>query len=336
MPYGYQISGTLPMGLTLNTSNGAVSGTPTSSGSFSVQVKDSFGMVAASSCSINIATPSPVSLTCPASSSFQVGVAVNSPAMTVSGGTVPYTFSLASGTLPAGLNLNTSTGAITGTPIASGTFTIQVKDAHGVAATVSCPFTVAPAATLTITTTSLPQGPSGATYSFQPLTSGGTLPFTWTITGLPRGFTYNASSGSFGGSSSPGSFTVIISVSDSSNPRQNASVMLTLTIVSSSLAIVTPSTLPGATVDQLYVTPLSANGGQTPYHWSAIGLPGWLTFDVTGSICGTPISVCGTPTASYSGTNTFTITVTDSTSPFAQTASQTFSVTVAAQGRTGR
>ncbi len=56
---------------------------------------------------------------------------MNNPAMTVGGGTAPYTFSLASGTLPAGLTLNTSTGAITGTPSATGTFTIQVKDASG-------------------------------------------------------------------------------------------------------------------------------------------------------------------------------------------------------------
>ena len=50
--------------------------------------------------------------------------------MTVNGGTSPYTFSVV-GTLPTGLTLNTTTGAITGTPTASGTFTIQVKDANG-------------------------------------------------------------------------------------------------------------------------------------------------------------------------------------------------------------
>ena len=182
------IAGMLPAGLTLNTGNGAVSGTPMASGSFSVQVKDAIGAVASTSCPITIALAGPLSLTCPTANSFQVGVAVNSPAIAVGGGTAPYTFSLVSGTFPAGLTLNTSTGAITGTPSATGSFTIQVRDANGVAAAVTCPFTVIPAASLTITNTSLPQGTSGAPYSFQPLTSGGALPFTWTITGLPRGF----------------------------------------------------------------------------------------------------------------------------------------------------
>ena len=68
----------------------------------------------------------------------EVGVALNSPAMTVNGGTAPYTFSVI-GTLPAGLTLNTTTGAITGTPTASGTFTIQVKDAKGAVAAAPAP-----------------------------------------------------------------------------------------------------------------------------------------------------------------------------------------------------
>ena len=333
-PYAYSIVGVLPAGLTLNTTNGAVSGTPTASGSFSVQVKDASGAVAAVNCPITITGPP--SLTCPSSNSFQVGVVVNSPAMTVGGGTAPYTFSLASGTLPAGLTLNTSTGAITGTPSATGTFTIQVKDLHGVAAAVSCPFTVGPAAGLTITTTSLPPGTSGTPYSFQPLTSGGTLPFVWTITGLPRNFTYNTSSGLISGTSGSGTYTVTFSVSDSSNPQKTASAILTLAIGSTSLAFTTASPLPNGTVDMFYSAQLSASGGQTPYYWSASNLPAWLIFDVTGSVCGTPITVCGTPGASFSGLNTFTVTVMDSSGPVAQTLSQSFSLTVGTQGRTGR
>lgn len=50
---------------------------------------------------------------------------------TVYGGSLPYVFSLFSGTLPAGLTLNTSTGAITGNPSSAGTFsgiTLRVTD----------------------------------------------------------------------------------------------------------------------------------------------------------------------------------------------------------------
>lgn len=55
--------------------------------------------------------------------------------LTATGGTPPYTWSVASGSLPAGLSLAPSTGVISGTPTTAETdnFTIQVKDAAGAA-----------------------------------------------------------------------------------------------------------------------------------------------------------------------------------------------------------
>ena len=57
--------------------------------------------------------------------------------LTASGGITPYTWSLASGSLSAGLTLNTNTGVITGTPTTLGTsnFTVQVTDAGNPAQT---------------------------------------------------------------------------------------------------------------------------------------------------------------------------------------------------------
>ncbi|MGY3909028.1 Ig domain-containing protein, partial [Aeromonas bestiarum] len=52
--------------------------------------------------------------------------------LTASGGTAPYTYAITAGSLPAGLSLNTSTGAISGTPSASGTsnLTVTATDAN--------------------------------------------------------------------------------------------------------------------------------------------------------------------------------------------------------------
>jgi hypothetical protein len=103
----------------------------TSSGTFSVQVKDALG---ATSCGCAITISASLVVSCGSVSAGEVGVSFNSGPMTVSGGTGPHTYSVV-GTLPAGLMLNTATGAVTGTPTAAGSFYVQVKDALGATST---------------------------------------------------------------------------------------------------------------------------------------------------------------------------------------------------------
>jgi hypothetical protein len=82
-----------------------------------------------------------LSLSCPAVTSGAVGVAFSSGAVTASGGTAPYTFSVV-GTLPAGLTLSPTTGAVTGKPTASGSFSITATDANGTNAATTCAITI--------------------------------------------------------------------------------------------------------------------------------------------------------------------------------------------------
>ena len=72
-----------------------------------------------------------------------------STSLAASGGTLPYTWSLTSGSLPSGLTL-TSNGAITGTPTAAGTssFTVQVRDANNQTATKALSITITSAPTI--------------------------------------------------------------------------------------------------------------------------------------------------------------------------------------------
>ncbi len=133
-PYTFSISsGSLPPGLSLDPSTGAIAGVPTMFGSFSftATVVDSLGTdTASSNCGIAIA-PAPVTLACPLNTA-QDGPAYAS-ALTASGGVPPYTYSITAGSLPLVLSLNSTTGGITGTPTETGTFpfTASVADSTG-------------------------------------------------------------------------------------------------------------------------------------------------------------------------------------------------------------
>jgi large repetitive protein len=137
-------SGSLPGGLSLNSSTGLLSGTPTASGSFSftVTITDAAGGTASKAVTVTIAAAP--SLANPAPPSGQAGVAY-SDALAVTGGTGPFTWSVSSGSLPAGVTLNSSTGALSGTPTTAGlySFTVQVTDADGQTATQGLNLTVA-------------------------------------------------------------------------------------------------------------------------------------------------------------------------------------------------
>jgi len=130
------ISGSLPPGLTFQTTSTSTSaeitGTPTVLGTsnFTVQVEDSSDAIVTQALSIVINKPPPLSV---ATGSLPNGI-VNAPysqTLAASSGVQPYTWSLVDGTvLPVGLSLDATSGVISGTPIATGSFpfTVQVTD----------------------------------------------------------------------------------------------------------------------------------------------------------------------------------------------------------------
>ena len=91
---------------------------------------------AARSVFLQILAESPVEIVTTSLPNGMVGVAYSA-TLTASGGASPYTWSVASGSLPSGLTLNTNTGTITGTPTTAGTFSfaVQVSDTNNPAET---------------------------------------------------------------------------------------------------------------------------------------------------------------------------------------------------------
>ncbi len=336
-PYTWSlVSGAMPAGLSFNTSTGVISGTPTatvSATSLKFSVTDASSPAQSASATLTLTTaPAPVSITTTSLPSGQVGVPYSA-TLAASGGTTPYTWSISIGTLPAGLSLNASTGAISGTPTAAVSatpLTVKVTDSGNPVQSASMPLalTTSPAS-LKITTTSLPNGQAGVPYSATLAASGGTTPYTWSLTNgtLPSGLSLNTSTGAITGTPAAAVSGVALgfTATDAGSPAQSATVSLTLTTTPAALSITTGS-LPNGQVGAAYSATLTATGGSTPYTWSLTGgtLPAGLSLNTsTGAITGTPTSVV---TAA-----SLTFTVTDSGNP-TQTNSATLTVNVGPPG----
>lgn len=252
----------------------------------------------------------------------QVGAAY-AQTLQASGGVSPYTWSISSGSLPAGILLS-PTGIISGTPTTAGasSFSVEVKDSESIpqTSTANLGITISPAP-LTVSTASLPSGSVGVAYSQTLQATGGVAPYTWSTTSgtLPTGMSLSSSGVISGTPTSAATFVFTVQAKDSESTPQTAKAGLSIVVNSTTLAISTPS-LPGATVGTAYSQTLQATGGISPYTWSlsAGSLPTGLTLAATGAISGTPSSA---------GTANFTVEVKDSEST-PQTATENLSVTV--------
>jgi YVTN family beta-propeller protein len=364
----YTWSGTLPFGLSLNPSTGAISGTPTSSGgpsTFTIGVTDSTPVTPLTTSELfSLTVGSTISVTPSALPSTVVGTTftANSPLATVvaSGGTGPFTYALSAGTLPPGLALNTATGAITGLVSGAGSFPVSVlatDAASNTATQVYSSFSVYGMTTSSIPTAFINEAYTTASPLATLTVNGGTGPYTWTSTALPAGLTLNASTGAITGTPtvSAVSTAVTFTVTDSSGTPLVASSQLTVPVST------TPITATTATGQQNanYTTnsplvQLTATGGNGTYAWSIVSgtLPSGLVLGAgNGDVTGSPTTLGSTPVV-FAATDTETptpdvsheqvtfniepsqVTVTTTSLP-SGTAGTAYSATLAASGGVG-
>jgi lysophospholipase L1-like esterase len=337
-PYSWAVtSGALPAGLSLDTSTGTITGTPTAAGTTHVTVTatdstTSTVQTASSALSITVvAAGSALTFDHPLVGQGVQGMGYQGSA-SAHGGTGALIWSVTSGLLPAGLSLNSGSGAITGIPTGTGssTFTVQVQDQSSppVKATESLTITVAASATPSIAMSSLPDGAVGAQYSAMLAGTGGVAAYTWTVDSgaLPDGLALDPATGTLTGvPTSAGAFTFDVAMSDSSTPvGQVANAQYTVNVQpdpGQTLTVV--DTVTPGTGGTAYLASMIPSGGESPYSFSVTSgaLPAGLTLDAqTGTISGTPTAV---------GSGSATVTVTDS-SGTPQTVTDAIGFTVAA------
>ncbi|WP_369915231.1 putative Ig domain-containing protein [Xanthomonas sp. NCPPB 3005] len=327
-PYSFAVSaGTLPVGVQLSP-GGVLSGTPTSSGSFNftATATDSGGSPTSGSRAYTLTVASPT-ITLPATTlaGGTAGQAYTAAINPATGGIAPYTYTLSAGALPAGVTVNSATGALSGTPTVAGNFNFSLTatdSTTGTAGQASQSYSLSIVSpTLAIAPPTLPAGAIGTAYSQTLSTSGGTAPYGYVISAgvAPTGLTLTTGGVLSGTPTVAGNFAFTVSVTDAHG--FGAAQAYTLSIASPTLTIA-PPTLPAGTAGSAYSQTLSASGGTAPYTFvvSAGALPAGLTLTTGGALSGTP---------TVAGSFAFTVTATDSTAGVAAQVSYAYTLSIA-------
>lgn len=238
-----------------------------------------------------------------------IGSAVAPLPLSASGGTQPYTWSVAG--LPAGVTFDPVSGSVSGTPTTAGAsmVTVTVTDAGG--KTDRATFTWRIVTKLTLAAIADQGTTQGRSVTLSPSAGGGTTPFTWSATGLPNGLSIDSATGVITGTPDTlGASTVTVTVTDAR--KQNAKATFVWTIYSAPK--LTAPAKQDTYIDTAAVpVQVVVTDGVGPYTWTAANLrPGMSIDSKTGVISGTPGAL---------GTSHVVVTVKDSRG---ETASVTF------------
>ncbi len=296
-PLTWTETGLLPPGLALSGA-GLLTGNPGTAGSYpiTVTVTDSSTPALRASAPVSLVISDSNIVITPASPPTGTATYVYPGfGFTASGGSPPYTWK-ASGALPPGLVMGTD-GSVSGTPTTAGTFAFSVSATDSAQAPLTSPafatqITIVTPGTLVLNAAPAPPSATGGSaYSFAFSTTGGYLPFTWSVTtgSLPPGITLDNTGTLNGTPAQTGTFNFTLTVKDSALPPQVSSQPFTIPVVSPPAPTIVSSEPPTGTVGAAYAFQFTANGGWPPLVWTESGaLPAGLRLSPDGTLAGTP------------------------------------------------
>ena len=323
------LSGSLPSGISLNSSTGELSGTPTAlytSASVTIRAVNTGGNQDITlTLEVNDIAPTSISYSSPFTWTKDTSVVSESPSGNTGGPVTSWT--LQSGSLPTGISLNASTGVLSGTPSAlytSASVTIRAANTGGyqdISLTMEVndigPTSIAYGSSSyswTKDTTVVSENPSGNT-------GGSVTSYTVQSGSLPSGISLNSSTGALSGT--PDAIYTSASVTiRAANTGGYQDITLTLEvndIIPAGISYASPYTW---TKDTSIVneTPSGNTGGAViSYSLQSGSLPTGISLNAsTGELSGTPSVIFGTTSVTIRAANTggyqdisFNITVND-------------------------
>jgi chitodextrinase len=215
----------------------------------------------------------------------------------------PQSYAVASGSLPAGLSLNTSTGVISGTPTGgSGNFGVTATNAGGTSGIVTFTITINPAAPvvsgLTATT-----GTVGTPFSATIQASNSPQSFALASGALPPGLSLNATSGVISGTPTGGNGSFSVTATNAGGTSTAAPFTITVSAAPPSAPVISGLTATSGTVGAFFTATIQASNSPQSYALASGSFPAGLSLNTTTGV------ISGTPTG---GNGTFTVTATNS------------------------
>ncbi|MFU8871077.1 Ig domain-containing protein [Micromonospora sp. SL4-19] len=296
-PYSVALrSGSLPVGMSLASVTGKLSGTPTTPGSytFGIRMTDADGSFADQSVTVEVVAPKITITSGTPTSPVTAYEPYPTHTFNASGGSAPYTVALRSGSLPVGMALASVSRTLSGTPTTPGTYTFEVRvlDANGFFADQSVTIkVVAPTITITSGTPTSPwyTGQPYPTHTFT--ASGGTAPYSASLRSgsLPVGMALSSLSRNLSGTpTTPGSYTFGVRVTDANGFFADQDVTV---VIADPATTITSGDPPAGTVGEAYSFRFTATGDSNiKFSLAAGDLPDGLTLARDGVLSGTPES----------------------------------------------